>query len=122
MIEMLEGDSLFFILIFLKKLDLKLVFIPQDFKKLQPYTSILQQNGIEVLYESEIKNKLENWLKKNLKYFKYIYFQRPDTTINYIDLVIKYFKGKIIYFPHDLHQVRAFREYTISNDAKKLEE
>ena len=27
-----------------------------------------------------------------------------------------------IYFPHDLHQVRIYREYIITNDSKKLEE
>ena len=101
---------------------LQVTFIGHDFQKPEPYTSILQQKGIEVLYGNEVQNNIENWLKQNLKYFKYVYFQRPDITTHYIDFIIKYFKGKIIYFPHDLHQVRVYREYLITKDEKKLEE
>ena len=105
-----------------KEIGLQVTLIGHDFQKPEPYTSIFQQNGIEVLYGNATKYNIKNWLKQNLKYFEYIYFQRPDITINYIDFVIKYFKGKIIYFPHDLHQVRIYREYIITNDSKKLEE
>ena len=105
-----------------KEIGFQVTFVGHDFQKPEPYTSIFQQNGIEVLYGKAMKNNIENWLKQNLKYFKYIYFQRPSITINYIDFIIKYFKGKIIYFPHELHQVRIYREYLITNDSKKLEE
>ena len=105
-----------------KEIGFQVTFIGHDFQKPEPYTSILQQNGIEVLYGSKVQNSIENWLKKNLKYFRYIYFQRPDITTNYLDFVIKNFKGKIIYFPHDLHQVRVYREFKITNNTKKLEE
>ena len=40
----------------------------------------------------------------------------------YIDIIIKYFKGKIIYFAHDLHYIRLYREYCITHDEKKLQE
>ena len=105
-----------------KEIGLQVTFIAHDFRIKEPYTSILQQNGIEVLYGKEIKKNLEIWLKKNLKYFKYIYLQRPDITINYIDLLIKHFKGKMIYFTHDLNQIRIYREYLVTNNTKKLEE
>ena len=105
-----------------KEIGFQVTFIGHDFQKPEPYTSILQQKGIEILYGNSVQNNIKNWLKKNLKYFKYIYFQRPNIAINYIDFVIKYFKGKIIYFPHDLHQVRTYREYLITNNTDKLEE
>ena len=78
-----------------KEIGFQVTFVGHDFQKPEPYTSIFQQNGIEVLYGKAMKNNIENWLKQNLKYFKYIYFQRPSITINYIDFIIKYFKGKI---------------------------
>lgn len=48
--------------------------------------------------------------------------QRPDITKIYIDLIEKYFKGKIIYFAHDLHHIRLSREYNITHDEKILKE
>lgn len=104
-----------------KEIGLQVTFIGHDFIKREPYTSILQQNGIEVLYGKEMMENIEIYLKKNLKYFKYIYLQRPDITINYIDFITKNFKGKIIYFTHDLSQIRMYREYLITNDTQKLE-
>ena len=48
--------------------------------------------------------------------------QRPEITIIYLDLILKHFKGKIIYFAHDLHYIRLYREYCISHDEKQLQE
>ena len=104
-----------------KEIGLQVTFLGDDLKKIEPYTSILQQKGIEVLYGNYFKNeKLEIWLKKNLRYFKYIYLQRPEITIKYIDLIKKYSSEKVIYFAHDLHYVRLSREYEITGDIKKL--
>ena len=38
----------------------------------------------------------------------------------YIDLISNYFLGKIIYFSHDLHHIRLYREYNITHEEKKL--
>ena len=84
-----------------KEIGFHVTFLPSDSKKKEPYTTILQQNGIEVLYGNRYDNKnLEKWLKENLKYFKYIYLQRPDVSIKYIDLIKKYSLNNIIYFAH----------------------
>ena len=106
----------------IKEIGLQVTFIGNDFQKIEPYTSILQQNGIEILYGNIYNNNLENWFKNNLRYFKYVYFQRPDITMIYIDLIMKYYRGKIIYFAHDLHYIRLYREYNITHDEKKLQE
>lgn len=105
-----------------KEIGLQVTFIGNDFKKIEPFTSILQQNGIEIIYGNVSYNNIEKWFKKNLRYFKYVYLQRPEISILYIDLIMKYFFGKIIYFAHDLHHVRLYREYNITHDEKKLEE
>ena len=109
----------------IKEIGLQVTFIGNDFQKIEPYTSILQQNGIEILYgniHAIYNNNLENWFKNNLRYFKYVYFQRPDITMIYIDLIMKYYSGKIIYFAHDLHYIRLYREYNVTHDEKKLQE
>ena len=98
----------------------QVTFFGIDFKKLEPYTSMLQQKGIEILYGKVFKNNLEIWLSKNLKNFKYVYFQRADVTKQYIDLIMKYFSGKIIYFAHDLSYIRFYREYLVTNEKQYL--
>lgn len=114
------GRCTFMYMNLLKEIGLQVSFIGNDFKKTEPYASKLQQNGIELLYGKIFRNNLENWFKDNLKYFKYVYLQRADIAKKYIDFVMKYFKGKIIYFPHDLSYIRLSREYNITHNEKKL--
>lgn len=102
-----------------QEIGFQVTFLPSDLKKREPYTSILQQKGIEVLYGNKFdKNSLEKWIKNKLKYFKYIYLQRPDISIKYIDLIKKYNSNKIIYFAHDLHYIRLSRKYNITHEIK----
>ena len=116
------GRCTFLYLNLFKDIGFHITFLPNDFKLIEPYTSILQQNGIEVLYGKILKKNKLNWLKENLGYFKYVYLQRPELAILYIDFLKKYFNGKIIYFTHDLHYIRLYREYNITHDEKKLKE
>lgn len=102
------------------ELGLKVTFLGDNLKNMEPYTSILQQKGIEVLYGDNYQKKhLERWLKLNLKYFEYIYLQRPEIAIKYIDIIKNYSHGKIFYFAHDLHYNRLYREYIITKDTRK---
>ena len=104
-----------------KEIGLQVTFLPNDFQKVEPYTTILQQKGIEVLYGDWYQKNIENWLKNNLKYFNYVYLQRPEIGQKYIDLIRQYFSRKIFYFAHDMHYIRLSREYNITHDEKKLE-
>lgn len=102
------------------KLGMKVTFIGDNFFKHEPYTTELNQQGIEILYGNYYYNNWQSWLKENLHYFDYIYLQRPHISIKYIDIVKKYGRGKIFYFAHDLHHVREYREYLITGDKEKL--
>lgn len=104
------------------RLGMKVTFIGDNFAKPEPYTTILNQLGVEVLYGDFYYVNWEGWLKENLKYFDYIYLQRPHISIKYIDLVRKYGRGKVFYFAHDLHYVRMYRDYLISGNEKALKE
>ena len=99
----------------------KVTFIGDNFYPHQPYTAILNQMGIEVLYGDSYYLNWQNWLKENAGQFDYIYLQRPHISIKYIDLVKEYSSAKIIYFAHDLHHIREMREYEITHDPKLLE-
>jgi GT2 family glycosyltransferase len=105
-----------------KEIGLQVTFLPNSFKKEEPYTSILQQKGIEVLYGVWYKKNIRNWLKTNLKYFNFVYLQRPNIAKKYFNLIRQYFPRKIFYFAHDLHYIRLFRQYNITHDKKKLKQ
>lgn len=103
------------------KMGFQVTFIGDNFYKHEPYTTELNQMGIEVLYGNYYYNNWQQWLKDNSHYFDYIYLQRPHISIKYIDLVKKYSQAKIFYFAHDLHHIREYREYEMTGDPEKLE-
>lgn len=101
-------------------LGMKVTFIGDNFAKPEPYTTVLTQLGVEVLYGNYYYNNWEKWLKENLRYFDYIYLQRPHISIKYMDIMKKYGRGKIFYFAHDLHHVRFYRDYQITGNKESL--
>lgn len=101
---------------------MKVTFIGDNFARPEPYTTTLNQLGIEVLCGNYYYNNWREWLKENLKYFDYIYLQRPHISIKYIDLVKEYGRGKIFYFAHDLHYVRMYRDYQLTGNQESLKE
>ncbi len=101
-------------------LGFKVTFIGDNFAKPEPYTSVLTQMGVEVLYGNDYFNNWQEWLKGNLKYFDYIYLQRPHISIKYIDLVKEYGRGKVFYFAHDLHHIRLYRDYQVTGNRESL--
>jgi GT2 family glycosyltransferase/ubiquinone/menaquinone biosynthesis C-methylase UbiE/glycosyltransferase involved in cell wall biosynthesis len=104
------------------KMGLKVTFIGDNFARPEPYTSELNNMGVEILFGNWYYNNWQTWLKDNLHYFDYVYLQRPHISIKYIDIVKKYARGKIFYFAHDLHHVRMYRDYMLTGDKKALED
>lgn len=114
------GKCTYMYLLMFVKMGFKVTFIGDNFFKHEPYTTDLNQHGIEVLYGNYYYNNWEEWLKNNLHYFDYVYLQRPHISIKYIDLVKQYGHAKILYFAHDLHHIREYREYELTGDPEKL--
>lgn len=103
------------------KLGMRVTFIGDNYIKYEPYTTELEQMGIEVLYGVHYRNNWEKWLEENLRYFDYVYLQRPQISIKYIDLVKRHSNVKVFYFAHDLHHVREYREYQLNKNPQLLE-
>ena len=114
------GKCTYMYLMMFVKMGYKVTFIGDNFFKHEPYTTILNQAGIEVLYGNYYCTNWQEWLKINLKYFDYVYLQRPHISVKYIDLVKQYSNAKVLYFAHDLHHVREHREYELTGDKEKL--
>lgn len=105
----------------LVKMGAQVTFIGDNFAKMEPYATELNQMGIEVLYGNNYFLNWEYWLSQNLKYFDYVYLQRPHISIKYIDIIKRFGHAKIIYFAHDLHHIREYRRYLLENSEEALE-
>ena len=112
------GRCTFMYLKLFNELGLKVTFLGADFENPEPYTTILQQNGIKVLYGNKLKKNIKKWFSRCLKYYNFAYLQRPSIALKYLEIIRNFFSGKIIFFGHDLHYIRLLREYKLKHDEK----
>ena len=96
-------------------------FIGDNFYQHQPYTKMLQQMGVEVLYGPYYAEHWQEWLQENGQSIRYAFLNRPHISVKYIDEVRKYTPARIVYYGHDLHFMRERREYEITKDKAKLQ-
>ena len=91
-------------------------FIDDSFHRVEPYTAVIEQMGIEVLYGLYYLRNWKSWLKKNGQYIDYVFLNRPPIFLKYIDAIKKYTKAKVFYYGHDLYFLREQRGYEITGD------
>lgn len=97
-------------------------FIGDNFYKHEPYTTILQQMGIEVLYGPFYANNWQEWVLENVEDIDYVFLNRPHISVKYIGFFREKTHAKIIYYGHDLHFLREQRRYELEKDETILEE
>lgn len=85
------------------------------------YLKIFQKIGLLVTFIGDDFKKIEP-LIEILKNFDFVFLQRPKIVVKYIDLIKKNFMGKIFYFAHELHYIRMYREYKITQNNITLKE
>lgn len=94
-------------------------FVGDNYLHEEPYTTTLQQLGIEVLYGPEYVTGIWDWFEKNGKEIDFAYLNRPHIATKYVDFISERTEIKIIYYGHDLHFLREFREYELTGDIQK---
>lgn len=97
-------------------------FIGDNFYQHEPYTSLLQQMGVEVLYGPWYAQHWQEWILENKEYIDFAFLNRPHITIKYIDFLKDNTNIKCLYYCLDLHFLRLQREYELTGDKTKLEE
>ena len=97
-------------------------FLGDNFMHDEPYSTILQQMGIEILYGPEYQTKIWDWLRDHGDAIAVAYLNRPHIASKYVDYILNNTDIKIIYYGHDLHFLREGREYELTGDVKKREE
>ena len=91
-------------------------FIGDNFYRHEPYTTALEQLGVEVLVGNYYANHWKDWVKANAKYIDFAFLNRPHIAVNYIDVIRKNTNAKIVYYGHDLHFLREMREYELTGN------
>ena len=104
------------------KMGYNVKFIGDNFYKHEPYTTVLQQMGIEVLYGPYYANNWKTWIKENAKHIQYVFLNRPHISVKYIDFIREHTNARIIYYGHDLHFLREMRRYELEGDKKALQD
>lgn len=97
-------------------------FIGDNFYQHEPYTTTLQQMGIEVLYGLDCAEHWKDWIRNNAECFDYVFLNRPHIAPKYLDFIRKNTRARIIYYGHDLAFLRAEREFEITGDDTYLKE
>ncbi len=97
-------------------------FIAADFERVEPYSSELNQLGIETLDGAWYRDNWENWLQENGQGIDYVFFNKPDPTNIFLSTVKRCTNAAIIYQCHDLNFLRLRRKASVENDKTVLAE
>lgn len=91
-------------------------FIGDNFFRHEPYTTILQQIGIEVLYGNFYSTSVNKWIIENGIYFDIVIAHRMHIAPKYLDVLKKYTHAKIAYIGHDLQFLSSQRKYELTQE------
>lgn len=94
-------------------------FLGDNFLHEEPYSTVLQQMGVEILYGPEYQSGIWDWITKNKDEIDFAYLNRPHIATKYVDFIRQNTNIKIIYYGHDLHFLREYREYELTGDIQK---
>ena len=70
----------------------------------------------------EYENNIFEWFKKNSANIDVCYLNRPHIAVKYIGFLKKETDIKCIFYGHDLHFLRLYREYELTGDISRLRE
>ncbi len=101
-------------------LGLNVKFLGDNFYQAEPYTTILQQMGIEVLYGEWYKDNWKSWIDTNKTFIDFVFLNRPHTALTYITFLKQNTNAKILFYGHDLHFLRDLRKYEIDSNPETL--
>jgi len=112
------SESTFNILKLLCELGHKVTFVGDNLLSIQPYTTTLQQNEIEVIYGPYIRAAGE-YIESYGRYFDIVILSRPHVAIKYIKAVKRHCqRAKLIYDTKDLVYIRESRRAEVEKSEK----
>ncbi|TVY11833.1 glycosyltransferase [Paenibacillus cremeus] len=101
---------------------LNVKFISASCYHIEPYTTVIQQMGIEVVSVRSNKERLHRWVKENGAHLHYVYLLRPGVGTEYIDVIRQSApSAKVIYNGVDFHFLRESRRYEFDRNPATLQ-
>ena len=97
-------------------------FLSADFLRLEPYSSELNQLGIETLDGEWYRDNWEKWLQENGQAIDYVFLNKPEPAEMFLPAVRKHTRAAILYHCHDLHYLRLRRKAEVENDSEMRDE
>ena len=108
---------LFEIIKVFKSLNLQVIFAADNGYKDEPYTSVLQDLQVEVLYTQQGYGvTIEQQIEQRLPLINFAWICRPELNEKYASLIKHNDKIKVIYDTIDLHYLRLKREWELTSD------
>lgn len=104
-----------------QKLGYEVKFLPDDFLKIEPYTTKLEEKGIEVLCGKWWKRNYMKWLYENRESIEFVMLNAPRS-IKYIDFFKKFIKTKVLYYDMDIYFLREKLRCDVTKNKKYLRE
>jgi GT2 family glycosyltransferase/glycosyltransferase involved in cell wall biosynthesis len=102
----------------LVKMGFKIHFIGDNYFRHEPYTAVLQQMGIEVLYGNYYQKNIRDWFRENGRYIDFVIAHRVHIAPKYFGMIRKFTSAKIAYIGHDLQYLGSQRKFEITGDKK----
>jgi len=97
----------------LVKMGLVVKFWPQNQFYDPDYADLLQQAGIEVIVGDEVGNNFSGWLAANQDRLDHVFLSRPTVAPEFLPLLRKRSRAKILYYGHDVHHARLLMEHRV---------
>lgn len=99
-----------------------LKIVGDDYARREPYASMLEEKGIEVVAaDGGGEVEYRQFLKDNGKFIDTAYLNRPNNLQKYYDVVKKYCDCRVVYCCMDLHFLRELREHEVKGNKKEAE-
>ncbi len=95
---------------------LEVKFLPGDFRRVEPYSSELNELGIETLDGEWYRENWKSWISENADDIEYVFFHKPGPASEFLPTIKRCTKAAIIYQCHDLHYLRLRRKAEVEND------
>jgi GT2 family glycosyltransferase len=92
-------------------------FIGDNFYYDQHYKHLLENLGVEILAGRHYRDHWKEWIASHADKLHAVFLSRPHITERYIDYVAATCpRARLVYYGHDLHHVRAQREFELTQN------